>query len=1215
VSTDASNFGYGYAPLPDSISIGDRISVPVPWQCHQLCLESPGCEGWTLEYFSLMNNLSFPQCSLYSQVKWSAKEDTSAVWQRISGDLTGDMPFKLRVSSADSCSVKGCRHLASSTPNFLGPWAQYRYRDGCQDSADCLAYPMTSQEEPTRCCALCGTHGTAPCDGLSQKSHGEYGPEPTKFLGWKDIWQGKSDVILSAEQTESTSGWGCWSRNYRIAIGSVKSFDFVNDPMDCLVKCAESSDCAAWSVKYSPKLAVLKSCELYSGVGKLESAVKDTEITTLVGVPQCLPALDYGTSKYLEFLREVSMGGGNEEGGNEEAHAEDVQDESPMSSPRLPSGEIQKAMMGLRESMNVMSNRLSHLVVIHGPSEAGVDSEIVPFVKNAKHLFGGKYKGELKYFTLPKSHLNEIMAIWQVRGGLDVTGATPLMSSETFPVTGLSVDCSNGMLSDRCILACPMKNGSPGPVGMMDVSVSFTFDVLGQTIDGIGVSDVLLIDRVCELLIKSEGGAKSSTTTTTTTTTTTLETCLSYGNLSRKSDIKPMSTPEARTAEECVDACKSTTGCVHMNFEGQKCLIKQKNDAGIEVVIDSYYVDSSTRCTDDCAADSECHSAFMNTPVCLLFDKETKQIDVVGPTMLAATGPSTDCSHKDASLKQVVSLDVPARNYTRDVGKNGVNSITVDDFTPSMTLGADGCYDGYMKMGGRCLKIVNDRLSFQDAERYCSDEYSLLFSPDASIMKSLCNQMMIDCTNDGRSSQFWTGYSISNESDMLLNRNKEADTDLVLARSRGVEVDECVLADFKNKQLNASTCGGYCVTPGTTLSNTAKSPACNADGGRLAVKRRPFICEMLRKEEVFPMGRHAKRELSYFDDKNVKRCATVGQRVDGYDMWNTSAWDEPIQSWMQCEGLCRAIPGCNGFVFEPPSCNIVKEEADKGWTPAEVMSHAMRLVSESPKPSLDEECKVRCASNKECNINSNVKNGVCYLKSDSSTRPNVLQWNQSIVGPTDCADETPPSRPKTNKCPAGYSFYEGGGASICIAIGFDVTSAPQAHRKCLMSGGTLATPKTFAENRLVLRAFCVSDEPASCIVPRGDSLLDGVYFFGLGADTPWDHDGWHWVDGSALEYERQWGGQPGNPPLVYGGWPTTQPDNTSKNQLCSYFYPRDSPTQNVNGYWGDEDCDTKCLEPASPNLVMTHSPLCNEGRGRITTLGRRYVCTAVPKVA
>ena len=74
------------------------------------------------------------------------------------------------------------------------------------------------------------------------------------------------------------------------------------------------------------------------------------------------------------------------------------------------------------------------------------------------------------------------------------------------------------------------------------------------------------------------------------------------------------------------------------------------------------------------------------------------------------------------------------------------------------------------------------------------------------------------------------------------------------------------------------------------------------------------------------------------------------------------------------------------------------------------------------------------------------------------------------------------------------------------------------------------------------------------------------------------------MDGEPLGEWSAWGGQGENTPLLYGDFPTIQPDNTSGKQLCTYFY--------VSHHSTAQPHDNLSNTPPSPPLCLPPVCLC-----------------------
>eukprot|EP00915_Cephaloidophora_sp_WS-2016_P011383 GHVH01016726.1.p1 GENE.GHVH01016726.1~~GHVH01016726.1.p1 ORF type:complete len:1212 (+),score=156.41 GHVH01016726.1:125-3760(+) len=1178
-----SHFGYHFkANMESSVVINSITPVISPTHCHSICQETVDCKAWQYGYLPVAPTM-LPSCTLFSSVEWL---DNSSV--SLYRTVVGDMEAKLKRKVAP-CDMESCKLATMSLPLFAGPHAKLIFTNSCSaDDSACLSIPLydySSYPVDPHCCRHCGVESSIPCDletfHCSDEHGGRVVPDGAglKETVWMELFQGPPRGFHGHTMT---SVWGCWSTSHGYEGVTVGSSVRVDSVEECQFECATVDSCVAWAWRSSKLTSSLQMCDLLRSVSSVVEAGECTESHQLkvVGLPHCLPVVSTEASAFLDELMSMDIAG-------------------------LISGAQPRKLFGISNLVEFLKNKkpttgkADGMVDHYSPFGRRLSGHDGWTLNDVQIQFEEMYPGsELVKFAFSKTVLDDLLQTW-----VEAASSTLLVEPDIDGVSSnaLEVVCRSSFPSE-CEVTCALSGTS---VGLMEVGIGYQYSVFeGVPVLGPPQFRVMVIDGLCPMLIEDMDAVSTSMPDDATLEGASDDDCLQGGHLtSVPSD--PISTVDA-DADGCLEVCLARSDCLSFNYVGTSCELKQG-----EVTLDLYSIESEDLCQLDCDNDSECHSMQFREAVCHLYDESSGPLVSTGHSRSTATGP-VKCMDV-VTVPPVVSMppmNTPAPNYTRDVNEQGVNMISIGDF--DVTVQKDGnCPQDFKWIGSRCLGVYPHRLSLADATRVCSDVNSRLFKPTASLLVALCSSGMVDCTASGRGSHYWTRLSVNSDFEVTEGSLLAGlPYDEILSPSEGLELDECVLANFHDMSLEPSSCGGYCVAPPTKLSEMAKTSACEKWGtaGLLAVKRRPFICEYVA-EAVVALPTVA-RDVSYTDDAGVKRCARQGEDIMGGDMWNTAAWDQPVLGWEGCEGLCRDIQGCNGFTYVPSYCEKSKGELDKGWDPAVVFTEQTRQSSVVSTIFGQAECDARCTSDKECNFGAVYFPGVCYLKSIGNPESTTLQWINNISGPVDCA-EVPPSVPffADVGCPGNYLRVDGEGRSLCVGIGFDRQSAPEAHRSCAMSGGVLASPKTEADNQLVLSAFCPSEDPGSCIVPRGNGALDGVFFFGLGSTEPNLNDQWRWVDGSELTYYARFGGQEGNLPLVYNNWPTVQPDNTSGNQLCSYFYPRDSPNGTLNGYWGDEDCDTKCLVPASPNLILTHAPLCNDGQGRITTLGRRYVCT------
>jgi len=1216
-------YGYGMSWASKESKIIDYVQgLDLPWQCHDLCFMHQDCNAWTYEYISYLSNEKFPDCILFETVTWA---EGYPDLRSIQGDITGQQSFAVKAKEGD-CTMEYCLELSNRLPLYMGPWAQYRPDSYClPHDARCLPVPVNWEEAPLSCCSVCGVMGSAPCDHCPLYDRLKEGSVVVDaissfFMEWYMRWSAGNDLPFEMRASQINT-WGCWSERYIFEDTVSINRMFVDSREHCMDYCMTTESCVAWKWWAAARVSVLQKCELYSSVGSMEPFVnKDEDLAIVVGLEECLLPFERGVGWVLMFFTEAL---------SDENYLKSLQNKDGGGSPSWMSFE---ELLEIRATLNNFTSRHENIVKV--PLKPFKDWSIYTGFDGTDGVFANE--GE-EYFIVDFSEASETLKWSQ--------GETEeRLGLGKYEPMGVQVQCGRvDMLPDEgCLVIC-IKGPAGEYYGAVKAVVSYLYDIYGQEVKGPGIPELLLLDGVCASMVQGD----SQPFWTTTTTTTTMGSCISYGHVGI-TEKEPLEYVPAFDVDTCIAACEDKEECTFFNFTDGGCQLSQVPSEEYSRVLDFYKADAEL-CEGDCNSDSECHDSTWLEPSCVLFDHPMTDIISTGKINITATGPSDNCDHQLNTFSFVHRMAQRAPNYVKwvdleDTGV-GLNLMTVDDFITEPVMGNEGCPAEYMNIDGRCFSFWTQRVLRRDAERHCSDIGGHVLSGfTEGLTDQLCLSGMVNCYSYGRDSQYWVGMSPGKAFKMTTMAHEEVRQESDTARTWGMDEDEsdskmllemihnddghlnnCLTVDFVDRKLRSAPCAAFCITPPTSLTEWFNSPECrHADqDGRIAVKRLPYICEANDKvmngdgdinleiegletvEAVMALNSGVNpRKASYEDDMNIERCARISADIVGNDMFNTKEWTNPINTWRECEGLCRAFVGCEGFTYMPPTCALMKEERDKGW-PSTV---ATTVLAHHNTMDGDELCTIRCLNDKECNDGGVYIKGVCYLKTSIETMADENSWLPSISGPVDC-DETNDVN-ISEECPMGYHLYTLNDESICVAVHLARLTAPEAHRVCVQTGGVLASPKTENENLALLEAFCETDGN-SCLVPRGVGALDGVYYFGLGATKPMWNDTWHWVDGTSLDYDQKFAGGV-NPHLVYNGWPTIQPDNTSGNQLCSYFYPRDSPSGNRNGGWGDEDCDTKCLEPPSFNLLMSHAPMCNDGAGRVTTLGRRFVCTASP---
>jgi len=1198
------SFGYGMSySFNESEIVEVQDGLDLPWQCHDACFTHTGCNAWTYEYISYLSNVKLPDCVLFKSAKWI---EGHSDLRSIQGDMTGLQQFS-QIPSEGVCSMEYCIELSNNLPLYMGPWAEYRPDSYClPHDARCLPVPVEWEEPPLSCCSVCGVMGSAPCDRCPLYERLDEGSlvvdvVSSFFMEWFTKWTSALDFPFEVREKQSNS-WGCWSEEYSFENAVSIQRLFVDTKERCMDHCMTTESCVAWKWLAATRTPVLQKCELYSSVGSVKPNVnRSKDIAIAIGVEECLLPFERGVGWVLGFFRdELSADKDNE-----------IEDDN--------SWMTFQELLDIRGTLNNLTERREKIIKI--PIDPFEDWSRYTGFDNHDGVF--EKEGE-EYFVVDFTKASEKLR-WAEGDKEERLG---IGKYEPF---GVQVQCGDVAPDVGCLVVC-FKGADGEYLGAIKAIVSYLYDIYGQEVKGPGLPELLLLSGVCDSMVEGD----SDSFWTTTTTTTTKASCIAYGHIGI-TDADPFELYPATDVELCIAACEDNDECTFFNYTDGACQMKQWKSEESMALLDFYKADAEI-CDGDCNSDSECHETSWLEPTCALYNSTIESLISTGKSNITATGPSDLCSFSWNTFGFVQRMAHMAPNYIRYVDIDGKNMVTVDDFITDVEVGENGCPMEYMNLNGKCLAFSNQRLLQRDAERACSDIGGHLLSHyTEDLVEELCDSGMVNCYASSRDSQYWVGMSpgkffkhtineeriVEQESEM----NERGENKLEMIHVEDGHFNNCLIIDFATGELKSAPCGGFCITPATALTEWFNSPECtyNGNNGRLALKRLPYICALNGEamitdddmkdvegfetvEAVTEMGGDMdRRRTSYIDDQGIERCGRLGSNIVDNDMFNTGEWSNPINSWRECEGLCRAFEGCEGFTYMPPTCSLMKEEADKGW-PSTV---ATTVMAHHSGISGDDLCSIRCLNDKECNVEGVYAKGVCYLKTSNETITDEKSWLPAISGPVPCDAKFEANNAMSYpECPKGYNLHTSNGESICVAIHLARLTAPEAHRVCVQTGGILASPKTENENDALLDAFCAIDE-LFCVVPRGLGALDGVYYFGLGATKPMLNDTWHWVDGDTLDYEHKFGGGI-NPYLVYNGWPTVQPDNTSGNQLCSYFYPRDSPDGTRNGGWGDEDCDTKCLEPPSFNLQLSHAPLCNNGAGRVTTLGRRFVCTAEP---
>eukprot|EP00923_Selenidium_pygospionis_P020176 GHVN01034983.1.p1 GENE.GHVN01034983.1~~GHVN01034983.1.p1 ORF type:complete len:576 (-),score=31.95 GHVN01034983.1:428-2155(-) len=415
-------------------------------------------------------------------------------------------------------------------------------------------------------------------------------------------------------------------------------------------------------------------------------------------------------------------------------------------------------------------------------------------------------------------------------------------------------------------------------------------------------------------------------------------------------------------------------------------------------------------------------------------------------------------------------------------------------------------------------------------------------------------------------------------------------------------------------------CEVTCVNPPGELLNNATSPFCGVDfeGGRFAPIQRRYICE----RNIGSSTRGG--QLRNLSPRHIPKSRKLPEETCvnwGYDLGNDDIEGGTFAlDFNGCKQYC-AEQGC-AYTWVQATCFINKEEADKSWPAAEVHSIGVRNF---------DDCSRACAGDPDCNTRFRFLPATCYTKKLEDGEQKWIRSHTNLdiaSGPAPCPGKSSHVVPDEPSCPYGYSLItdpDNLANNRCFRVSFDRLTTAEASSECALEGGHLAMPKTKELNFMLMKMFCtdpLAGGSGDCFVPRGYTMLDGTYLMGLysnqvGWPKKWPGE-WIWADKDPPVWEYYGGGGKwgSGPPLMYGSQPTYQPDNTSGEQYCGYFYPRDHWSNDKNGAWGDEDCDTKCLAPAGSNLVAIGSPECvgvdGESTGRRVRARRRYICEAFP---